>query len=85
MASLHHDNMSCEEFQALMPELIGSGGDINLHPHMRGCPACTALLVDLETIAEAAHRLFRSVDPPLTLWSEIESVIMRNESSPKQM
>ncbi len=26
--------MSCEEFQAQLPELIGSGVDVSAHPHL---------------------------------------------------
>lgn len=67
--------MSCEEFQALLPELIGSGADINLHPHIQSCELCRALLADLETIAEAARQLFPNVEPPDELWEKIESEI----------
>ena len=65
-------NMSCEEFQALLPELIGTGEDINLHPHIQTCDLCKALLADLEAIADAARQLFPTVEPPDDLWSGIE-------------
>jgi hypothetical protein len=73
--------LSCEEFQALLPELIGSGEDINLHPHMHSCALCRELLADLETIAEAARQLFPTVEPPDELWSQIESAIQKEEQS----
>ena len=60
------NNMTCQEFQALMPELIGSGENASAHPHMQSCALCRALLADLETIAEAARQLFPVVDPPNT-------------------
>ena len=47
--------MSCAEFQAQLPELIGSGEDVPAHPHLQSCELCRALLADLETIAEAAR------------------------------
>lgn len=68
-------NMSCEEFQAQMPELIGSGQDASAHPHVQSCDLCRALLHDLETIAEAARQLFPVEDPPDRLWEQIESAI----------
>ncbi|MFP5234881.1 MAG: hypothetical protein ACLGSD_03190 [Acidobacteriota bacterium] len=68
-------NMSCEEFQAQMPELIGSGQDASAHPHVQSCDLCRALLKDLETIAEAARQLFPVEDPPDRLWEQIESAI----------
>jgi hypothetical protein len=72
--------MSCAEFQAQLPELIGSGADASVHPHIRNCDLCRALLADLETIAEAARQLFPVVDPPDDLWAHIESAIKNEES-----
>ncbi len=69
--------MSCEEFQAQLSELIGSGEDISAHPHVQDCDRCRALLADLETIAEAARQLFPSVEPPDEVWEQIESAIKR--------
>jgi hypothetical protein len=71
--------LSCAEFQAQLPELIGAGGDPSTHPHLQHCPLCRALLSDLETIAEAARKLFPSVEPPDELWEQIESAIKREE------
>lgn len=68
-------DMSCEEFQARMPELIGSGQDASAHPHVQSCELCRALLTDLQTIAEAARQLFPVEDPPDRLWEQIESAI----------
>ena len=68
-------NMTCEEFQDQMPDLIGSGEDASAHPHVQSCALCRALLSDLETIAEAARQLFPVVDPPDHLWKQIESAI----------
>ena len=67
--------MSCEDFQAQLPELIGSGEDVSRHPHLQNCELCRALLADLETIAEAARQLFPIVEPPDELWEQIESKI----------
>lgn len=69
------DKMSCEEFQAQLPELIGSGGKISDLAHIQSCELCRALLADLETIAEAARQLFPIVEPPDNLWEQIESKI----------
>ncbi len=72
-------NMSCEEFQAQMPDLIGSGVDASAHPHVQNCDLCRALLADLETIAEAARQLFPVEDPPDHLWKQIEHAIKEEE------
>ena len=71
----NHKEMSCEEFHALMPDLISSGDDIHLHPHIQTCELCRALLADLETIRDAARELFPSVEPPDELWSQIDAKI----------
>lgn len=81
-----HDpqNMTCEEFQAHMPELIGSGENASAHPHVQNCALCRALLTDLETIAEAARQLFPVEDPPDTLWEKLESAIKQDEGDSPQ-
>ena len=73
--------LSCAEFQAQLPELIGAGEDVAAHPHLQSCELCRALLADLETIAEAARQLFPSVEPPDKVWENIESAIKREEQS----
>jgi hypothetical protein len=69
--------MSCEQFQAQLPELIGSGKKASEHEHIQSCELCRALLADLETIAEAARQLLPIVElePPDNLWEQIESKI----------
>jgi hypothetical protein len=71
--------LSCAEFQAQLPELIGAGKSIAQHPHIQSCELCRALLADLETIAEAARQLFPIVEPPDELWEHIESAIREEE------
>lgn len=70
-------NMSCEEFQAQLSELIGSGEDASVHPHVQSCERCRALLSELQTIADAARQLFPSVEPPDQVWTQIESAIKK--------
>ncbi len=77
----HHGNMSCEEFQSQLPELIGSGKIDANHPHLKDCDLCQALLADLETIAEAARQLFPIEDPPPKLWEKIETALKNEEGS----
>jgi hypothetical protein len=72
-------DLSCADFQAQLPFLIGTGEKIANHPHVQTCELCRALLADLETIAEAARQLFPVVEPPTDLWPQIQSKI-REES-----
>jgi len=73
--------LSCQEFQNQLPELIGAGEDISLHPHLRSCALCRALLADLEAIAAAARQLLPIEDPPEELWEHIEIAIKEEEHS----
>jgi hypothetical protein len=73
--------MSCAEFQDRMAELIGSGEDLNAHPHLKDCADCRALLSDLKTIADAARQLFPSVEPPDEVWEHIQSAIRNEQGS----
>ena len=75
-----HDprNMTCQEFQAHLPELIGSGEDASSHPHVLNCSLCRTLLSELETIAEAARQLFPVEDPPDRVWKQIETAIKQD-------
>lgn len=69
----------CAEFQAQLPELIGSGEDASAHPHLQSCQDCRAFLASLEAIAEAARQLFPTVEPPDEVWERIESAIKQEE------
>ncbi|MGB6687993.1 MAG: hypothetical protein WBE76_09140 [Terracidiphilus sp.] len=74
--------LSCEEFHAMLPELIGTGEDISTDPHIQSCELCRRLLAELETIAEAARQLFPAEEePPDKIWSQIESALKEEENS----
>ena len=72
-------NMSCEEFQAQMADLIGSGANASAHPHVQNCDLCRAFLADLEAIAAAARELFPVQDPSDRVWEQIQSAIQEEE------
>jgi hypothetical protein len=76
------NNLRCEEFQAQLPDLIGSGGKVTDHPHLQNCDLCRALLADLEAIAQAARQLFPIEEPPDALWKHIESAIVKEDATP---
>jgi predicted anti-sigma-YlaC factor YlaD len=73
-------NMSCQEFQERLPEFIGSGENVNNHPHLKNCELCRALLADLQTIADAARQLLPTAEPPDDLWKQIESAIQKEQA-----
>lgn len=74
-------NLTCQEFQAQLADLVGSGADVSCHPHVQSCETCRALLADLETIAEAARQLFPIELPKEDLWDRIELAIKREEGT----
>jgi predicted anti-sigma-YlaC factor YlaD len=76
------NNLTCAEFQAQLPDLIGYSKSISDHPHLRSCNLCRALMADLDAIAQAARQLFPVVEPPEALWEHIESAIVKEEASP---
>jgi hypothetical protein len=76
--------MTCQEFQAQLPEMIGSGQSLAAHAHLQHCALCRALLADLETIAEAARSIFPIVEPPDNVWKQIESALKNENSAPRQ-
>jgi hypothetical protein len=71
--------LTCYEFQAKLPEMIGSGESLAAHAHLQHCALCRALLSDLETIAEAARLIFPIVGPPDNVWKQIESAIKKEK------
>jgi len=75
------EHLSCEEFQGQLADLIGSGEDVSLHPHLQTCATCGALLVDLQTIADAAKLLLPIEQPKEDLWDRIELAIKKEEGT----
>jgi hypothetical protein len=75
-------NMRCEEFQAQLAELIGSGADASAHPHVQNCDLCRAFLAELEAIAAAARELFPIEDPSDRVWEQIQTAIQEEEGNP---
>ncbi|MGA2889143.1 MAG: hypothetical protein ABSE51_13910 [Terracidiphilus sp.] len=79
--------LTCQQFQAQLPELIGSGENLAENPHLEHCALCRELLADLETIAEAARNLLPVEEPPDELWKQIEYAIEneKGELQPREV
>jgi hypothetical protein len=75
------NEMSCQEFQAQLPELVGTGEDMSKHPHLQTCENCRALLADLQTIADAAKQLLPIEQPKEELWDRIDAAIKLEEGA----
>ena len=74
-------DQDCAEFQASMAELIGNGEDLQDHPHMLTCERCTALVRELETIAEVARQLLPiEEEPGDDLWIKLQGKLAMESS-----
>jgi hypothetical protein len=72
--SLAGQPVTCEEFQAQMPGLIG--GVIRDHGHLKTCTRCAALLEELEYIAKIASDLLLPVhEPGDAVWKKISAAL----------
>jgi len=75
----------CSVFQARIAERMEAGEDLAEDSHLKTCTRCSALISDLETIAEAARLFMQTTEsePPETLWKKIESAINPPDDLPK--
>jgi hypothetical protein len=68
--------MNCVELQQSLAELEDGGkdsGSVEQFAHLRACPACSALVRDLNQIAAAASWLQAANEPGPRVWNSIEA------------
>ena len=73
----------CAIFQEKLPSLFEGGGDLSLEPHLKTCQNCSALVRDLEYIAQQAKLLLPIHDPSPEVWENIQSEIKKEASRAK--
>ncbi|HEX7158857.1 MAG TPA: hypothetical protein VF214_07575 [Edaphobacter sp.] len=84
-------HMTCAEFQQQLPDLFATrdhliAEDSPRHRHLESCGTCSALVRDLEYIAEQAALLLKPVEeePSDKVWKKIqESIEVERGSSTK--
>ena len=70
--------ISCVEFQEQLPDLFASGGngvpeDPALVEHLKTCENCSALVRDLQYIADQASLLLQpTLEPSDNVWKKIQ-------------
>jgi hypothetical protein len=75
-------DQECAQFQAQMAVLIGDGEDLQGQPHLATCERCTALVRDLEAIAEAARMLLPiEEEPDDDVWVKLQKKLAMETSS----
>lgn len=68
-------SMTCEEFQNQLPELFESGAELSTQAHLKSCEQCSALVRDLEYIAQQAKLLLPIHDPSPAVWDNIQTTL----------
>ena len=74
--------MNCVEFQQRLPELFESGGNLAGERHLQDCENCSALVRDLQYIAQQARLLLPIHDPSPTVWENIQSALKKGCPDP---
>ncbi|HEV2275379.1 MAG TPA: hypothetical protein VGR96_14505 [Acidobacteriaceae bacterium] len=70
-------SMNCADFQNRLPELFESGEDLSSDPHLNTCENCSALVQDLQYIAQQAKLLLPLHDPSPEVWDNIQSALKK--------
>jgi hypothetical protein len=76
-------SMGCAEFQERLPELFESGEDLDKDEHLQTCDNCSALVQDLEYIAQQAKLLLPIHDPSPEVWDNIQTALKKETSGAK--
>jgi hypothetical protein len=69
--------MNCAEFHEQLPLLMESGRSLEDEPHLQSCENCSALVRDLQYIAEQAKLLLPLHDPNPRVWNSIQDSLTR--------
>jgi hypothetical protein len=70
---------NCADFQDRLPELFESHADLSTEEHLKSCENCTALVRDLEYIAQQAKLLLPIHDPSPSVWDNIRAAIQNDQ------
>jgi hypothetical protein len=73
----------CAVFQDQLPSLFESGGDLSAQPHLKTCENCSALVRDLEYIAQQAKLLLPIHDPSPAVWDNIQTALKKEPTRAK--
>jgi hypothetical protein len=70
--------MNCAEFERLLPDMLEGVRSPEQQLHLRACPACSELVLDLEVISHEARGLQACDEPSPRVWNSIE-IALRQE------
>lgn len=78
--------LSCAEFQEQLPDLFAAGGnssidDPQIAEHLKSCETCSALVRDLQYIADQAKQLLQPThEPSDAVWKKIQEGLAADPS-----
>lgn len=75
-------NMTCAEFQKVLPFIVDTGGTPEQERHLASCPVCRDLVADLRYIAEVAKLLVPMHEPPTRVWDGVREAINTEDTTP---
>jgi hypothetical protein len=64
--------MTCFEFERDLPECVEGQPSPEQQAHLNSCPACSGLLLDLNSIASQAKMLSAAEEPSAAVWNALE-------------
>lgn len=68
--------MDCVELELSLAE-VEDGSSVEQRAHLRACPACSALMKELDLIIEAAGNLQAADEPSPRVWNSIEAALRK--------
>ncbi len=80
------NSLSCAEFQEQLPDMFASSGagyidDPDLLEHLKTCDNCSALVRDLQYIADQAKQLLQPThEPSDSVWKKIQEGLASDSS-----
>ena len=69
--------MNCAEFQRALPEIGEGARNAEQEAHLKSCAICSALVSDLNAIAEQAGQLQACDEPSPRVWNSLEIALRR--------
>jgi hypothetical protein len=71
--------VDCAAFQDQLPGLFEANEDVSTHAHLQTCETCSALVRDLEYIAQQAKLLLPIHDPSPAVWNNIQTALKKEK------
>jgi predicted anti-sigma-YlaC factor YlaD len=81
MKKANGSTVDCAVFQEQLPSLFESGEALSAQEHLQNCENCSALVRDLEYIAQQAKLLLPIHDPSPAVWENIQTALKKDSTT----